>query len=179
MNGALFLSWTVAFAILAAAMKWTLQRVCVIEDWETEVGMAVCTIYKVLFAFAFAEPPITFLALCLDLVVRRQETFSGAYVRTADPLQGQYDPYSESKRLTETVPSPRVLSAGYGLKKDEKVESPGERQMEMEPLREIGSRGLGDAYRAPSAEEKRYDDEGEDIGYHRSGGESVHDMLRT
>jgi hypothetical protein len=79
---------------------------------ETDVGMAVCRVYKVLFAFALAELPITFIGLCLDLVVRRQETFSGAYVRNADPLPGQYDPYSESKRLTDPTPSQKVLSAG-------------------------------------------------------------------
>lgn len=139
--------------------------------------MSVCRVYKVLFAFALAELPFTFLALCLDLVVRRQETFSGAYARTAEPLQGHYDPYSESKRLTEVVPSPRVLAAGYGLRKDEKMESLEERQMETEPLKEVGPKMLDVAYRAPSMEEKRYDD-GEDIGYHRSDGESVYEMLR-
>lgn len=136
--------------------------------------MSVCRVYKVLFAFALAELLVTILALCLDLVFRRQETFSGAYMRTVDS-QAQYDPYSESKRLTEAVPSPRVLVVEYGSRKDEKMESPDESHMEMEPSREMGPRVLGGAYRAPPMEEKRYDDDGENIGDHRSGGES-HNM---
>jgi len=64
LNAALLLAWTTVFAILAIAMKWTLQRVCIMADWEIDAGMTVCRVYKVLFAFALAELPITFIGLC-------------------------------------------------------------------------------------------------------------------
>jgi hypothetical protein len=179
-NSLLLVLWTAAFGILAVAMKWTLQRTCVLSDWDTDAGMTVCKVYKALFAFALAELPITFLALCLDLVVRRQERVSGVYVRTEDKA-GMYDPYSESKRLTDNgAPSPRVLSVGYGLRKDEKrgLREEDEEHMEMEPLAEASPRVLVSAYREPESEETRYDDGGEDIGYRRSGVESVHENLR-
>ena len=100
-------------------------------------------------------------------------------MRAADPLRGQFDPYSESKRLTEPVPSPRVLSAGYGLRKDDHMESSQKQQMEMEPLNEVEQSGLGMVHKAPSIKERRYDGEDEDIGYNRSGRESTYDVLRA
>lgn len=158
-------------------MKWTLRRACGIADWDTDIGMTVCRIYKVLFAFALTEIPVTFLALSLDIVVRRQETSSGAYMRTVNSPRAKNDPYSESKRLTENMPSLKVSSAGYGLQMGEKVEAMEELQLETEPLRDLGLRGSGMAYKSPSLDEKRYDDDGEDMGHHRPSGESVRDIV--
>jgi hypothetical protein len=177
-NFLLLILWTLAFGILAVAMKWTLTRTCVLSDWDTDMGMTVCKIYKALFAFAFSEIPITFIALCLDLVVRRQETLSGVYKRTDDDKGGVYDPYSESKRLTEAAPSPGLVGAGYRVRMDEKRglrgEDGGEEEdMEMEPRAEPSPRVLVSAYREPEREGMRYDDGGEDLGYRRSVGSSL------
>jgi hypothetical protein len=54
-----------------------------------------------------------------------------------------------------------------------------ERKAEVEPLNVEGPRMLGMVFKAPSKEEKRCDDEDEDIEYHQSGGESVHEILRA
>ena len=50
-SGVLFASWCLSFIILVKAMKRTLAQNCDIQKWDNSDGMAICRIYKVLFAF--------------------------------------------------------------------------------------------------------------------------------
>lgn len=51
-NGALAVLWAMSWGILTWYMSGTLAGVCNLDNWEHDVGVMVCRIYKALFTFA-------------------------------------------------------------------------------------------------------------------------------
>ncbi|KAF1850303.1 uncharacterized protein K460DRAFT_273142 [Cucurbitaria berberidis CBS 394.84] len=79
LNGALTLLWSVAFSLLSWWSSSTLSHVCNVDNWEDELGISVCRLYKALFSFALLGLVATLLALLLDVRVQRNATQRGTF----------------------------------------------------------------------------------------------------
>lgn len=51
LNAVLVVLWGVAFGLLTRWTSGTLARVCNKDDWDNDMGMMVCRVYKALFSF--------------------------------------------------------------------------------------------------------------------------------
>jgi hypothetical protein len=81
LNSALALLWSVAFSLLAWWSSGTLTHVCNIDNWDDDLGMHVCRLYKALFSFSTLGLVTTLLALVLDVHVQRQASARGRFVQ--------------------------------------------------------------------------------------------------
>ncbi|KAG9187127.1 hypothetical protein G6011_04998 [Alternaria panax] len=87
LNAVLALLWTVSFALLAWWCSGTLAHVCDAQNWESEVGISVCRMYKAMFSFALLGFVTTGLALGLDVRVMRGARKRGVF-QQLDVLDG-------------------------------------------------------------------------------------------
>jgi len=71
--------WAVSFALLSWWSSGTLAHVCSADTWESDMGVSVCRLYKVLFGFALFGLASTLLALVLDVKVQRSATNRGKF----------------------------------------------------------------------------------------------------
>jgi len=85
LNGALFVIWTVSFSMLMYWSSGTLLHVCNVDNWQVDVGIMVCRLYKALFAFALLGFVSTLCAMLLDIYVFRKNTSRGKYNQMRDP----------------------------------------------------------------------------------------------
>ncbi|CBX96165.1 hypothetical protein IAQ61_001340 [Plenodomus lingam] len=79
LNSLLAILWALAFALLAWWSSGTLAHVCNVENWESDMGIAVCRLYKALFSFTLFGLLSTLLALVLDVRVQRSATERGRF----------------------------------------------------------------------------------------------------
>lgn len=81
LNSALALLWSVSFSLLAWWSSGTLTHVCNIDNWDNDLGLHVCRLYKALFSFSLLGMVATLLALVLDVHVQRQASARGRFVQ--------------------------------------------------------------------------------------------------
>lgn len=79
LNSSLAILWAVGFALLTWWSSGTLAHVCNVENWESDMGISVCRLYKALFSFALLGLVSTLLALVLDVRVQRGATKRGRF----------------------------------------------------------------------------------------------------
>ncbi|KAF1911988.1 hypothetical protein BDU57DRAFT_523262 [Ampelomyces quisqualis] len=79
LNAGLALLWAVAFSLLSWWASGTLSHVCNKGNWDDEVGVSVCRLYKALFSFSLFGLMSTILALILDAHVQRQALVRGKF----------------------------------------------------------------------------------------------------
>ncbi|KAH7074315.1 hypothetical protein FB567DRAFT_537155 [Paraphoma chrysanthemicola] len=79
LNSALALLWAVSFSLLSWWSSGTLSHVCNKDNWDDDVGMSVCRLYKALFSFSLLGLVSTLVALILDVHVQRQATRRGRF----------------------------------------------------------------------------------------------------
>ncbi|RMZ68394.1 marvel domain-containing 2 [Pyrenophora seminiperda CCB06] len=130
LNAALALLWSLAFSLLTWWAGGTLAHVCDTRNWESEMGVGVCRMYKALFSFALLGLVATLAALALDVRVMR-----GARER------GVFQPVDSSRGGME--------KGGGG--------GEGERELDLNPM--VARTGLqgGEGYAVPE-EQFGYDD---------------------
>lgn len=113
LNSALALVWAVSFSLLSWWSSGTLTHVCNIDNWDDDVGISVCRLYKALFSFALLGLVSTLAALLLDVRVQRSATKRGRFQQLQ--VLGQ----SDSKRHVgaqerETNPNPTAAQGNLG-----------------------------------------------------------------
>jgi len=79
LNSLLALLWAVSFSLLSWWSSGTLSHVCSRDNWDSEVGVSVCRLYKALFSFSLLGLVSTLVALILDVHVQRQATARGRF----------------------------------------------------------------------------------------------------
>ncbi|KAF2728411.1 hypothetical protein EJ04DRAFT_504099 [Polyplosphaeria fusca] len=79
LNSLLFILWAVGFALLAWWTSSTLSHVCNRANWDTNMGISICRVYKALFSFALLGLLSTLLALVLDVYVYRGANKRGKF----------------------------------------------------------------------------------------------------
>ena len=79
LNTALTLLWSMSFSLLSWWSSGTLTHVCNVDNWEDDVGISVCRLYKALFSFALFGLVSTLSALLLDIRVQRSATKRGRF----------------------------------------------------------------------------------------------------
>jgi hypothetical protein len=79
LNSALALLWVVSFSLLSWWSSGTLSHACSRDNWDSEVGISVCRLYKALFSFSLLGLLSTLVALALDVHVQRQATARGRF----------------------------------------------------------------------------------------------------
>ncbi|KAF2029798.1 hypothetical protein EK21DRAFT_112474 [Setomelanomma holmii] len=79
LNSSLALLWAVSFSLLSWWSSGTLAHVCSKDNWDNEVGISVCRLYKALFSFGLLGLVSTLVALILDVRVQRQATIRGRF----------------------------------------------------------------------------------------------------
>ncbi|KAF2825187.1 hypothetical protein CC86DRAFT_467700 [Ophiobolus disseminans] len=79
LNSGLALLWAVSFSLLSWWSSGTLSHVCSRDNWDSELGMSVCRLYKALFSFSLLGLLSTLVALVLDVHVQRQATARGRF----------------------------------------------------------------------------------------------------
>lgn len=93
LNAALTLLWAVSFSLLSWWTSGTLSHVCDNDNWENDVGVSVCRLYKALFTFSLLGLFSTIMALVLDVHVQRQAVARGRFQQiglvSADAKTGQ------------------------------------------------------------------------------------------
>ncbi|KAH8722924.1 hypothetical protein GQ44DRAFT_621446 [Phaeosphaeriaceae sp. PMI808] len=134
LNSSLALLWAVSFSLLSWWSSGTLTHVCNRENWDDELGISVCRLYKALFSFSLLGLITTLLALALDIHVQRQATARGHFqaigMGAGDSKGGPaivlsgLDEHSEH----ETNPNPAAQSKnknrsaeGYGLLEEHSI----------------------------------------------------------
>ncbi|KAL8986618.1 MAG: hypothetical protein Q9177_004105 [Variospora cf. flavescens] len=93
-NAALSVLWVLGLSFITWNLGWTLGHRCLIDNWKTEAGITVCTLYKSCTAFTVTglyvaseyisllpRPLTTLLALLLDVTTYRKSTQLGKYNR--------------------------------------------------------------------------------------------------
>ncbi|KAK3711415.1 hypothetical protein LTR37_009594 [Vermiconidia calcicola] len=78
-NSLLAFLWALSWSLLTWYMSPTLAHMCDVEQWDNDVGIMVCRIYKALFTFTLLGLVSTLAALGLDIYVRRKQTSRGMY----------------------------------------------------------------------------------------------------
>ncbi|KAF2009563.1 hypothetical protein BU24DRAFT_428456 [Aaosphaeria arxii CBS 175.79] len=79
LNSILLAVWAVGFGMLSWWSSGTLKHVCNMSNWDSDVGVAICRIYKVLFSFALCGLVATLGALVLDVRVWRTAGARGRF----------------------------------------------------------------------------------------------------
>jgi hypothetical protein len=79
LNSILALLWAVSFALLSWWSSGTLSHVCNQDNWDNDMGIAVCRMYKALFSFGLLGLVATMVALGLDVHVQRQAGVRGRF----------------------------------------------------------------------------------------------------
>jgi hypothetical protein len=79
LNSALALLWAVSFSLLSWWSSGTLSHVCSKDNWDNDMGMSVCRLYKALFSFSLLGLVSTLVAVILDVHVQRQATRRGRF----------------------------------------------------------------------------------------------------
>lgn len=79
LNSSLAIVWSVGFALLSWWSSGTLSHVCNVDNWDDDLGISVCRLYKALFSFALFGLVSTLLALALDIKVQRSATKRGRF----------------------------------------------------------------------------------------------------
>ncbi|CAO2647702.1 Nn.00g086240.m01.CDS01 [Neocucurbitaria sp. VM-36] len=79
LNSTLALLWSVSFSLLSWWSFGTLKHICNVDNWENDMGISVCRLYKALFSFALFGLVSTLLALLLDVRVQRSTTKMGRF----------------------------------------------------------------------------------------------------
>lgn len=79
LNSALALVWAVSFSLLSWWSSGTLSHVCNVDNWDSDLGISVCRLYKALFSFALLGFVSTLLALGLDIRVQKTATRRGRF----------------------------------------------------------------------------------------------------
>jgi hypothetical protein len=81
LNSGLALLWSVAFSLLTWWSSSTLAHVCSVDNWDSDMGLHVCRLYKALFSFSLLGLIATLFALVLDVHVQRQASARGRFVQ--------------------------------------------------------------------------------------------------
>ncbi|KAF2242212.1 hypothetical protein BU26DRAFT_524402 [Trematosphaeria pertusa] len=146
LNAALLTLWAVSFALLSWWSSGTLAHVCNRANWDSDIGISICRIYKALFSFSLFGLVATLLALVLDVHVQRGANRRGRFAK----LQ-----LLDNKREFDG-----------GIDGAELVMT--EREANPNPMaRGARARRGGEGYALPE-EQFAYD---EDTGYHGAGGQ--------
>jgi hypothetical protein len=132
LNSSLALLWAVGFSLLSWWSSGTLAHVCNTDNWEDDMGVLVCRMYKALFSFSLMGLLSTLLALVLDVHVQRQAAARGRFQQIAlvagDAKQGQargHEGGDEDEDEDESNPNPSATSrprgggAGYALPEEQ------------------------------------------------------------
>ncbi|RFU23735.1 hypothetical protein B7463_g12605, partial [Scytalidium lignicola] len=101
-NGVLTGLWALALGVLlGTTTKGVLLESCSKDIWHNDIGMSVCYLFKVLFAFQVIALGMAVIALGFDFFTFRTFSASGAYIRTENPkLAGVQGDDSEYRGLT-------------------------------------------------------------------------------
>jgi hypothetical protein len=132
LNSSLAILWAVGFSLLSWWSSGTLAHVCNTDNWEDDMGVLVCRMYKALFSFSLMGLLSTLLALVLDVHVQRQAAARGRFQQIAlvagDAKQGQargHEGGDEDEDEDESNPNPSATSrprgggAGYALPEEQ------------------------------------------------------------
>jgi len=148
LNSALALLWAVSFGLLSWWSSGTLSHVCNVDNWDSELGISVCRLYKALFSFSLLGLVATLVALGLDIHVQRQANVRGRFqqvqVHGGDGKAGERFEEKDIDGFDEQDLNPNPVAKG----------------------RRTGKRG-GDGYALPD-EQYVYD---EDTTYHGAAGQ--------
>jgi hypothetical protein len=117
LNSSLALLWAVGFSLLSWWSAGTLAHVCNRDNWEDDMGVLVCRMYKALFSFSLMGLLSTLLALVLDIHVQRQAVARGRFQQIAlvggDAKQGQAGG-QEGVEGDESNPNPSAMGRDRG-----------------------------------------------------------------
>lgn len=122
LNSLLALLWAVSFSLLSWWSSGTLSHVCSKDNWDSEVGVSVCRLYKALFSFSLLGLLSTIVALVLDVHVQRQATARGRFQQIGlVPADGKAGPVVDGH---DTNPNPSVTrqirgGEGYAVPDDQ------------------------------------------------------------
>lgn len=105
LNSSLALLWSVGFSLLSWWSSGTLTHVCNTDNWDDDLGIAVCRLYKTLFSFALLGLVSTLLALLLDVRVQRSATKRGRF-QQLQMLGGVDGKTDEDVHAHEANPNP-------------------------------------------------------------------------
>ncbi|KAH7381456.1 hypothetical protein DE146DRAFT_286708 [Phaeosphaeria sp. MPI-PUGE-AT-0046c] len=118
LNSALAVLWAVSFGLLSWWSSGTLSHVCNGDNWDDELGISVCRLYKALFSFSLLGLLSTMVALVLDVHVQRQAAARGRFQAVG---MGEVDEKSEHVVGHESNPNPsasrqrRKNGGGYAV----------------------------------------------------------------
>ena len=121
-NSGLALLWAVAFSLLSWYSSGTLSHVCNQEQWDDDLGISVCRLYKALFSFSLFGLLSTIMALILDVHVQRQAVVRGRF-QAIGMIAG--DGKSGRSEGIESNPNPSASrqhgrgGAGYSLPEEQ------------------------------------------------------------
>jgi hypothetical protein len=117
LNSVLALLWAVGFSLLSWWSAGTLSHVCNTDNWEDDMGVSVCRMYKALFSFSLTGLLSTLLALVLDIHVQRQAVVRGRFQPIAmvagDAKRGQVSG-QDAVNSHESNPNPNTTSRQRG-----------------------------------------------------------------
>lgn len=138
LNAILALLWTLSFSFLAkwCSKTWTLA--CDTSNWESNVGVGVCRLYKTLFSFAFFGLLATLLGLGLDIRALRDTRRRGVFQQVSG-LTGQEKEVTDDVRYLQSNPNPTAIRAGQ-VRGEEGYALP-EEQFEYDGLEYHGAAG--------------------------------------
>ncbi|KAL4978632.1 hypothetical protein BDW66DRAFT_9735 [Aspergillus desertorum] len=126
-NSTVFVVWAVAFVLLAWSVSHTILTTCNATYWATSTGIAVCRMFKALFAFAIIGAAALIASIVLDVIAYRRQTRLGEYDPMAPGVEGhilaEYKPGAhnrDSSALSGSFPHP-TMGAGPGLVEDDRA----------------------------------------------------------
>ncbi|KAL4804513.1 hypothetical protein BDV18DRAFT_143317 [Aspergillus unguis] len=127
-NSIVFIVWAVAFILFAWSVSHTILTTCNATYWATSTGIAVCHIFKALFAFTIIGAAGLIASIILDVVAYRRETRLGEY----DPMAamgmdghslGEYKTSAHNRdnsALSASYPA-AYANAGPGFMEDDRA----------------------------------------------------------
>ncbi|OAK96567.1 hypothetical protein IQ06DRAFT_44665 [Phaeosphaeriaceae sp. SRC1lsM3a] len=122
LNSVLAVLWAVSFALLSWWSSGTLSHVCSKDNWDDELGISVCRLYKALFSFSLLGLLSTIVALVLDVHVQRQAVARGRFQAIG---MGEVNEKNDLGAEHESNPNPsasrqrRQNGGGYALPEEQ------------------------------------------------------------
>ncbi|KAI9372882.1 hypothetical protein BJX61DRAFT_533585 [Aspergillus egyptiacus] len=113
-NSIVFILWFVSLVLLAWSVSHTIMTTCNATYWATSTGIAVCRIYKTLFAFTIAGLASHIAAIALDIIAYRRQTRLGEY----DPMAAEGHNLAEYK--SQHVRDSSVISGTFPHPEDDR-----------------------------------------------------------
>lgn len=78
-NSFLLILWAVSFGLLSWNMSKTLQHACPNIDWDNDVALIICRVYKALYSFIVIGFVAQIFIVALDVIARRRLRGRGEY----------------------------------------------------------------------------------------------------